>query len=104
MLGEVCLPCSMLPLLSGGSGIWTALRLATSDPSGRFRGCTMTAVRLRYSFRLKSRKADSSMTGLVWALTDSRSQGQTRTWVQQASWGGSLQRRCPQTRTTVRGP
>lgn len=101
---QACLPCSRLSLARGGRGMCTALRLATSDPSGRVRGCTMTAVRLRYSFRLNSRKADSSMTGLVCALTDSRSHGHTRTWVQEARWGGSLHRRCPHTRTRVRGP
>ena len=101
---QACLPCSRLPLARGGRGMCTALRLATSDPSGRVRGCTMTAVRLRYSFRLNSRNADSSMTGLVCALTDSRSQGHTRTWGQEARGGGSLQRRGPHTRTRVRGP
>lgn len=97
-------PSSKGPLLRGGSGMCTASRLLISAPSARFRGCTMMAVLLRYSFRVNSRKAPSSKTGLVWARTDSRSQGHTSACVQEASWGGRRHSLCPHTSTTVRGP
>ena len=71
------IPCKSLPLLIRGKGTCTTSRLGRSEPWGKSRGCTIMAVLLRYSFSVNSRKADSSMTGLVWALTDSKSHGHT---------------------------
>ena len=41
------------------------LRLFSSACGGSWRGCTMMAVRLRYSFRVNSRKVVSSRMGTL---------------------------------------